>query len=44
MLFGVELGYDFPEIAKPLKVLSDIFLRYSAIFLFLEKRPVARTC
>jgi proton glutamate symport protein len=27
MLFGVELGYDFPEVAKPLKVLSDIFLR-----------------
>ena len=27
MLFGVELGYDFPEVARPLKVLSDIFLR-----------------
>ena len=27
MLLGVELGYDFPEVAKPLKVLSDIFLR-----------------
>ncbi|MFM2284829.1 MAG: hypothetical protein RLZZ543_326 [Bacteroidota bacterium] len=27
MAFGVELGYDFPAIAKPLKVLSDIFLR-----------------
>ncbi len=27
MVLGVELGYDFPQIAKPLKVLSDIFLR-----------------
>ena len=27
MAIGVELGYDFPEVAKPLKVLSDIFLR-----------------
>lgn len=27
MFIGVELGHDFPEIAKPLKVLSEIFLR-----------------
>jgi proton glutamate symport protein len=27
MCLGVELGYDFPKIAEPLKVLSDIFLR-----------------
>lgn len=27
MAVGIELGYDAPEIAKPLKVLSDIFLR-----------------
>jgi proton glutamate symport protein len=27
MLAGIELGHDWPEVAKPLKVLSDIFLR-----------------
>ncbi|MCE2740788.1 MAG: cation:dicarboxylase symporter family transporter [Sphingobacteriales bacterium] len=27
MFIGVALGSDFPEISKPLKVLSDIFLR-----------------
>lgn len=27
MALGVVLGYDFPQIATPLKVLSDIFLR-----------------
>jgi proton glutamate symport protein len=27
MIAGVELGHDWPEVAKPLKVLSDIFLR-----------------
>ncbi|MBC7745763.1 MAG: cation:dicarboxylase symporter family transporter [Flavobacterium sp.] len=27
MFIGIALGHDFPEIAKPLKVLSDIFLR-----------------
>src|SRR5947208_8451478 len=27
MIIGVEIGHDFPEIAKSLKVLSDIFLR-----------------
>lgn len=27
MLLGAEFGYDLPEIAKNLKVLSDIFLR-----------------
>ncbi|MBX7201899.1 MAG: cation:dicarboxylase symporter family transporter [Bacteroidia bacterium] len=27
MLAGLELGHDWPEVAKPLKVLSDIFLR-----------------
>ncbi len=27
MFIGVALGNDFPEISKPLKVLSDIFLR-----------------
>ncbi|MDZ4668659.1 MAG: cation:dicarboxylase symporter family transporter [bacterium] len=27
MFIGIALGSDFPEISKPLKVLSDIFLR-----------------
>ncbi len=27
MFIGVALGHDFPEIGKPLKVFSDIFLR-----------------
>jgi proton glutamate symport protein len=27
MFVGLELGYDFPKVAEPLKVLSDIFLR-----------------
>jgi proton glutamate symport protein len=27
MFMGIALGSDFPEISKPLKVLSDIFLR-----------------
>ena len=27
MFIGLELGYDFPTVAEPLKVLSDIFLR-----------------
>jgi proton glutamate symport protein len=27
MALGIETGHDFPDIAEPLKVLSDIFLR-----------------
>jgi len=27
MLVGIELGHDFPAVALPLKVLSDVFLR-----------------
>jgi proton glutamate symport protein len=27
MALGIETGHDFPTIAEPLKVLSDIFLR-----------------
>ncbi len=27
MFWGIELGYDFPTLGKPLKTLSDIFLR-----------------
>lgn len=27
MVLGIEIGYDFPQVAKPLKVFSDIFLR-----------------
>lgn len=27
MALGIEVGYDFPEVAEPLKVFSDIFLR-----------------
>lgn len=27
MVLGIVLGYDYPQIATPLKVLSDIFLR-----------------
>ena len=27
MFIGIALGSDFPEISKPLKVFSDIFLR-----------------
>lgn len=27
MALGIEVGYDFPEVAEPLRVFSDIFLR-----------------